>query len=212
MNRKKLVLCLLLLALAGSLVYSFLHGPKEQRVATLKFRPGSVATAPRKTAAPASRAETDDASVHIAALDRELSRFSGYRRNIFSPIFREEVKLHPFRPLPPPPKPVAPPPPSASLPAPPPAPAPPTADEIASNELAKFTFLGFLAKDGAKTVFLSSNAEIFLAKKGTHLGQKFVVSDLTDDAITIKTIAGGRELVIPLVENRALSTRRASLR
>jgi hypothetical protein len=40
------------------------------------------------------------------------------------------------------------------------------------------------------------------------LGTKFQVSDLTDDAISIKTVVGGRELIIPLVENRALATRR----
>jgi len=212
MNRKKLVLCLLLFALAGAIAYSVVHSPKEQRVATLKYRPGAAAPVARKSAAPAARAGSDDSAVHLADLARELPRFSGYRRNIFSPIFKEEVKLPPFKPLPlpPPPKPVVllPPPPA---PAPPP-PVPPTADEIAAVDMSKFTFLGFLSKEGAKTVFLSSNNEIFLAKKGTHLGQKYVVSDLTDDAITIKSVAGSRELVIPLVENRALSTRRTSLR
>ena len=211
MNRKKLVLCLLLVALAGALAYSVVHSPKEQRVATLKYRPGAAAPAARKAAAIAPRAEADGSALHLAALDRELPRFSGFRRNIFSPIFKEEVKLPPFKPLPLPPKPVVLPPVPAPPP-PPPAPAPPSADDLAAADLAKFTFLGFLSKDGAKTVFLSSNNEIFLAKKGTHLGQKYVVTALTDDAITIKSVAGSRELVIPLVENRALSTRRTSLR
>ena len=211
MNRKKLVLCLLLIALAGSLVYSVLRSPKQQRVATLKYRPGAVAPAARKSAPQPAAAVADDQSVHLAALDQELPRFSGYRRNIFSPIFREEVKLPPFKPLPLPPKPVPLPAQSQMLPAPPPA-APPTEEEVAASEMAKFTFLGFLKKDGARTVFLSSNSEIFLAKKGSFLTPKYQVSDLTDDAITIKSVAGGRELVIPLLENRALSTRRTSLR
>jgi hypothetical protein len=210
MNRKKLVLCLLLIALAGSLVYSVLRSPKQQRVATLKYRPGAAAPAARKSAPRPAAVGADDQSVHLAALDQQLPRFSGYRRNIFSPIFREEVKLPPFKPLPLPPKPVALPAPP-SMPPPPPPP-PPTAEELAASEMAKFTFLGFLKKDGARTVFLSSNNEIFLAKKGSFLSPKYQVSDLTDDAITIKSVAGGRELVIPLVENRALSTRRTSLR
>ena len=210
MNRKKLVLCLLLLVLAGSITYSVLHSPKEERVANLKYRPGSTAPAPRKGAAVPARNAVRDSEVHLALLDRALPRFSGYRRNIFSPIFREEVKLPPFKPLPPPPKPVAAPPTSPPpVPAPP---APPTEDQLAAAEMAKFTFLGFLKKDGAKTVFLSSNNEIFLAKKGTMLGLKYQVSDLTDDAITIKSTAGGRELVIPLVENKALGTGRTSVR
>ena len=213
MNRKKLVLCLLLIALAGSIVYSVLHSPKEQRVAILKYRPGAVAPVARKSAPQPAATGGDDQSVHLALLDRELPRFSGYRRNIFRPIFSEEVKLPPFKPLPLPPKPVAlpAPPPMPSAPAPPP-PAPPTAEEVAASEMAKFTFLGFLKKDGARTVFLSSNNEIFLAKKGSFLTPKYQVSDLTDDAITIKMVAGGRELVIPLLENRALGTRRTSLR
>ncbi|HEY5512847.1 MAG TPA: type II secretion system protein PulP, partial [Geomonas sp.] len=166
----------------------------------------------RKGAAPLP--EADDAKVHLELLDREAPRFSGYRRNIFSPIFKEEVKLPPFKPLPPPPRPVLPlPPPPPAPPAPAPAPPPaPTAEDIAAGELAKFTFLGFLKKNGERTVFLSSNNEIFLAKKGSNLGTKFQVTDLTEDAITIKSVAGGRELVIPLLENRALSTRRTSQR
>ena len=121
------------------------------------------------------------------------------------------MKLPPFKPLPPPPRPVVAP--APSLPAPPaPPPAPPTAEEIAAGEMAKFTFLGFLKNGDQKTVFLSANNEIFLAKKGTNLGPKYQVSDLTDDAITVKSLAGGRELVIPLVENKALSTRRTSTR
>ena len=211
MNRKKLALCLLLLAFAGSLAYGVLCSPKQQRVATLKYRPGAAAPAVRKGAAAPARGAGAESAVHLALLDRALPRFSGYRRNLFSPIFREEVKLPPFKPLPLPPKPVAPPPPSPPPPPPPP-PAAPTEDQLAASEMAKFTFLGFLKKDGAKTVFLSSNNEIFLAKKGTNLGPKYQVSDLTDDAITIKSIASGRELVIPLVENRPLSSRRTSIR
>jgi hypothetical protein len=216
MNRKIQVLCVLLVVLAGSLVYSFLHSPKEQRVTVLKNPPGGAATATRKIAPAPAGNVGDDTGVHLALLDRELPRFSGFRRNIFSPIFREELKLPPFKPLPLP----LPPRPVVALPPPPqppqPVQVPPTPEQAAAQadavELAKFTFLGFLKKDGAKTVFLSSNNEIFLAKKGSNLGQKYLVSDLTDDSLTIKSIVGGRELVIPLVENRALSTRRTSTR
>jgi len=211
MNRKKLVLCLLLLVLVASIAYSVWRTPRQQRVAALKYRPGAAALTVRKGIAPPPRGEADDARVHIELLDRELPRYSGFRRNIFSPIFREELKLPPFKPLAPPPRPVLPlPPPPPPLPVQAPPPPPPTVDEIAARELAKFTFLGFLKKDGARTVFLSSNNEIFLAKKGSNLGTRYQVTDLTADAITIKMLAGGRELVIPLVENRALSTRRSS--
>jgi hypothetical protein len=213
MNRQKLILCLLMVALAGAIVYAVLRSPTEQRAATLTYRPGVAAPVTVKNPARAAQAAAPGGRLHLALLDRQMPRFAGFRRNIFSPIFSEEVKLPPFKPLPPPPKPVKialPPPPQAPPPAlPPPA---PTEEQIAAGELAKFTFLGFLKQGGSRTVFLSTNNEIFLAKKGTTLLSKFQVSDLTDDAITIKTIVGGRELVIPLVENRALSMRNTSLR
>lgn len=212
MNRQKLVLCLLLLVFAGAVLYSFLRSPKQQ-VVPLKNRPGTVASvAKNKGVAAAPKSSAGDSGLHLELLNREQPPFAGYRRNIFSPIFSEEVKAPPFKPLPPPPRPVAPPPPPPPAPVQPPPPPPPSPEEIANqlaeSELARFTFLGFLKKDGEKTVFLSSNNEIFLAKKGSNLGQKFQVANLTEDTITIRSVVGGREIVIPLVENRALSTRR----
>lgn len=212
MNRQKLILTLLLVALVGSIVYSYLRAPKQETVATLKNRPGAAATVLRKGNAPAAKAPAaDNSEVHLALLERSMPGFSGFRRNIFSPVFRDEKKQAPLK-LPPPPPPVKLPPlpqPAASAPPapPPPPPPPPTEEELANVELGKFTFLGFLKKNGEKTVFLSKNNEIFLAKKGSKLGPKFQVTDLGEDAITIKSVAGGRELVIPLLENRALSTR-----
>ena len=209
MNRQKLLLCLLLLILAGSVGYNILRAPKQQRVAQLKYRPGAPAQTAGKKGAAAPKGEAD-ARVRLDLLDRELPRFAGFQRNIFSPIFRDESKPPPFKPLPPPPPPVKAPPP---LPQPvqAPAPPPPSKEQIAESELAKFVFLGFLKQNGEKTVFLSRNNEIFLGKKGSSLGPKVRVTDLTDDAITIKSVDGGREIVIPLVENRAL-TRRTSKR
>ena len=209
MNRQKLVLTLLLVVLAGSLAYSFIRAPRQQKVATLKNRPGAAATVIRKGSAPAPEGVADNGDVHLALLDRNVPGFNGFRRNIFSPIFKDEkTPPVPLKLLPPPPpvKLPPPPPPAAATPQPPP-PAPPTEEQLADAELGKFTFLGFLKKNGEKTVFLSKNNEVFLAKKGSKLGPKFQVTDLSDDAITIKSVAGGRELVIPLLENRALSTR-----
>lgn len=214
MNRQKLALALLLLALAGSLVYSFLRAPKQQQVATLKNRPGVAATVVREGKKGAAAPKGDQTGrVHLELLDRDQPGFAGFRRNIFTPVFKDEMKPAPLK-LPPPPPPVKlpPPPPPAPMPAQvaPPPPVPPTEEQKDAIELAKFTFLGFLKKNGERTVFLSSNNEIFLAKKGSSVGTKFQVTDLTDDAITIKSVSGGRELVIPLVENRSLSTRRTS--
>jgi hypothetical protein len=217
MNRKKQLLAVLALIFVCSLVYSFLRSPRQQQVTTLKYQPGAVAKVPRKGTPSSAKAVGDGSKLHLDLLNRETPRSSGYRRNLFSPIFREEVKAPPFKPLPPPPKPFKPLPPApkpnqgaAAAPPPPPPPPPPTPEQLADQELAKFTFLGFLKKGQEKTVFLSSNNEIFLAKKGSKIGSRFVVSDLSDDSITIRSVPEGRELVIPLMENKALGTRRTS--
>ncbi|GFO70265.1 type II secretion system protein PulP [Geomonas limicola] len=214
MNRQKLVLCLLILMLVAAIGYALLRSPKEQHVAALTYRTGTAA-APRKPAqaptrpAPGAPAAAESQSqVHLALLDQDRGRSAGFRRNLFSPIFKEEVKLPPFKPvpLPLPPKPVALPPPPP-VPVAPPPPPPPTEEDLIGREMAKFTFLGFLKKGDERTVFLSKDREIFLAKKGSTLAGKYQVSGLTDDAITIKSLSGGKEVVIPLVENRSLVRR-----
>jgi hypothetical protein len=219
MNRQKLILALLLVALVGAIIYAVVRSPKQQRVATLKYRPGAVATVPRRGAAAAPTAAAAGQEVHLAQLDREQTRTSGYRRNIFTPIFHEEVTLPPFKPLPPPPRSPRglppPPPPSGGAGqgqmAPPPPP-PPTPRDIDQQELSRFSFLGFLKKNGDKTVFLSRDNEIFLARKGATIANKFIVSDLTDDALTLQSPATGAELVIPLLDNQAVSSRRTTRR
>lgn len=211
MNRQKLLLSLLLAILAVSIVYSYLRSPKQQEAAA-PAQSGTRSAAVKKGSGAPPDVSGDTSMLHLELLEQEQPRSAGYRRNIFSPIFRDEVKQPPFKPLPPPPRPLPAPPPPAPAPVQPPPPAP-TAEELARQaadaELAKFVFLGFLQKNGQKTVFLSKNGEIFLAKKGTVLANQFRVTDLTDDAITIRSDAGSREIVIPLVEMRALSTRRA---
>ncbi len=208
MNRQKLVLSLLLLVLAGSVGYSFLRSPRQQEVAALKNRPGMVASVSRNKKAPVQPAAVDNKSVHLAQLDQVQPGFTGFKRNIFSPIFKEEAP--PALKLPPPPPPVKlpplPPPMPQAQPAPPPPP-PPTQAQVDESEMAKFVFLGYLKKNGEKTVFLSRNNEIILAKKGTKLGSRFQVTDLTDEVLTIKSLTTDQQMVIPLVENRSLARR-----
>jgi hypothetical protein len=208
MNRQKLVLFLLLLVLAGSVGYSLLRSPRQQEVATLKNRPGMTASVLRSKKAPAQKEVADSRSVHLAQLDQELSSFSGFRRNIFSPIFKGEAP--PALKLPPPPPPVKLPPPPPPMPVAqpmPPPPPPPTQAQVDEAEMGKFIFLGYLKKNGEKTVFLSKNNEIILAKKGSKLGSRFQVTDLTEEALTIKSLTTDQQMVIPLVENRSLARR-----
>jgi len=196
MNRQKVILAAVLALFAISLVYSFTHQPSLKTVATLKYTPGTTADASRQV-----NRLRDDTKLHLELLDQELPRFSGFRRNIFQPIFHDEIKslpilAKPTLPIPPPPTP-------APLPPPPPAPAP----DPVRTEIARFTFLGFLQKDNRKIVFLSRDKDIVLAKKGDKIAGKYEVANITDEALTINLPASGEQIVIPLVENKPLRSR-----
>lgn len=207
MNRKKLTLAILLILLFFAILYSVLSQPKVKRAGSLKFQgkgaAGSVSNS--KAFINASSAQIDDTKLHLSILDRELSPFSGVRRNIFSPIFHEDAKPESKSssgrinlPVPPPP-PMIP-----SFPPVPPASQIPETTPL-QRDMARFTFLGFLKKDDKKTIFLSSDKEIFLVKKGDTIAGKYEVANLTEDALTIHPLGDGGEIIIPLVENRALA-------
>lgn len=200
MNRQKVLLALLLLLFCGAVVTSYFRMPEQKSVAQLKYAPGAVAE-PRAKGQPQT---TGDDRLRLDLLDQQKDRFSGYKRNIFKPVFHEEQKALPVLPPPPPPKklPLPPPakPPTVATPTPPPV-AQPTPIQ---RDMAAFTFLGFLKKGDRKTIFLSSNKEIFLARKGDRLAGKYDVSTITDEALVI-TSPDGAEIVIPLVENRPLA-------
>ena len=203
MNRQKMILAILLVLLVLAIIYSFARQPRPKRAKSLKYTPGAVAVS-KPTSNAAGAVRTDDKKLHLELLDKEFPHFSGFRRNIFKPIFHEELKL-PVATSPPsvrPTLPVPPPPPSPSLP-------PPLPQQIVEatpiqRDMARFTFLGFLKKDNKKTIFLSSDKEIYLVKKGDTIAGKYEVSNLTEEALTIHPLIDGGEIIIPLVENRAL--------
>lgn len=207
MNRQKLTLAILLVLLVLAVMYSVFGGPQSKKAATTPASPrqtGTKATAP-KAFSHSTSAQKNDKKLHLALLDREYPKFSGFRRNLFAPIFHEEQKAEPRPsgsiklPVPPPPPPIKPGPPPVSPGVQVPEPTP------LQREMAKFTFLGFLKKDNKKTIFLSSGKEIFLVKRGDTIAGKYEVSNLTDEALTIHPLGEEGEIVIPLVENRALA-------
>ncbi|UFS70870.1 type II secretion system protein PulP [Geomonas sp. RF6] len=209
MNRKKQILAILLVVFAGAIIYSVVRFPKQQRIGSVPPRPApQPARRPAPAAAPARPAPAGRGErLHLEVLNREGGSTT-VRRDLFAPIFRDEVKSAPFKPLPPPPKPL-PLPPKSQLPeqpqaqpqqAPPPGPPPPP-------PMPNFTFLGFLKKGGEQRVFISSEKEIYVVKKGSIIAGNYEVTNLTDDAITIASRSGAGEVVIPLVEHRGLTPR-----
>ena len=210
MNRQKQVLFILVIVLLLSMVYSYYRMPVQKR----QPKPANVAgVAPPAAngkvvaaAKPATGVTAESDQLQLALLDKQESKFRGFKRNLFKPIFREEVKIKPLPPPPPAPpqrsilpssKPAATPPTTTA--------GPPTAVETAKQEIGRLRFLGFLRKDTRKTIFLAEGSEIFLVRKGDKIAGRYQVTALTDDAITITVLADKSDLVFPLVESRALS-------
>ena len=198
MNRKKMVLALLLVIFAISLAYSLLRRSQQRTLDKLKYTPSLKADYARI----ADRSQ-DGKKLRLDLLDRELPRFSGFRRNIFRPLFSEEMNLSPVAS-------------KHGLPAspPPPAPAPQpvvkSPAQIAMEDVGRFTFLGYLQKGNSRTIFLSRDNEIILARKGDKIAGKYEVAAISEEVLTINLLQGGEQIVIPLQQNRALGRASAS--
>lgn len=199
MNRQRAILAALVLLFAASLVYSVIRMPQQQRVAKLTYQPGMTA----KPVKAGEGNDSDVARVRLDLLERGSASLPSSGRNIFRSLFAgaSEKKLIPLPPPPPPPVTIVELPPAATTPQ-------VAAPTPLQREMATFTFLGFLKKDNRKTIFLSNDKEIFVVKKGDKISGKYDVTGLTEDAITITSVASGGEIVIPLVENRPLAAPR----
>ncbi|QEM67894.1 hypothetical protein FO488_06810 [Geobacter sp. FeAm09] len=209
MNRQRLILFILLIALVAAVIWSFWATPRPKVAPTLKYAPGQRGAAGSGTPgrpAPPPALPSDARILRLGLLDQGQDLFKGYRRNIFKPLFVDEIKVMQNRaaalkqvkppPLPPPP-------------APPPKIAPPLtpAEERAQQtrrELARFVFKGFLSKDQQKTIFLSKDSAIFLVKKGDIFEKRYKAASITEQALTIQVTDTGEEIVIPLMENLSL--------
>ncbi len=192
MNRQRLILAILLALLICAVGYSFFRFPHQERVESS----GAPAAVPAKKS---NHTPGMEGRVRLDLLERNGAGFTGFKKNIFAPIFRDLSKLPPVKRVTP-----APPPPPPPLPPPPPPVALPTVSPL-ERELAQFTFLGLLEKERKKTIFLSKNKEIFLVKKGDRIAGKYEATAITDDALTIRVLGGeNTEIVIPLVDNQTL--------
>jgi hypothetical protein len=210
MNRQKLTLFILLIVLVLAVVWSFMSVPRQKTVRTLKYAPGQKqATVITAAATPAANAATqtsapatagDERTLRLDLLEREQSGFKGYRRNIFKPLFMDEIRLMKQKALafkPPPIPPVAVPPPVF-------VPPPVAQPETLQSTLARFVFLGYLKKDNRKTIFLSKDNDIILVRKGDKFAGRYEAKSVTDQALTIVAIDSGEEIIIPLLENQPL--------
>lgn len=203
MNRKRLTLIILLLLLLLALLYAFWGTPRQGRVTDSAAKEKiSVSNEPRKVSERRGKSqETLLPRLKTELLDRKPEPYGGVHRDLFY-SFRGDLPevVEPIVPIvdePPPPPPVVEPPPMVAP--------PPTLQQIAARELARFTFLGFLKKGTEKTIFLSSEGEIFLVHQGDRFGRKneFLVTGVTPNELVIRQEEVG-EIKISLVDQEPL--------
>jgi hypothetical protein len=202
MNRQKLLLLILLALLAVALIWSYFHIPRQKTVSDLKIAPGQQPASP-VTGRPAAGVPGGSSSLRLDLLGRELSAFKGYRRNLFKPIFVDEIKLMKLRSAA-----IRPALPPIALPAKIMPVQPVVSTEPPKRELARFTFLGFLKKDNRRTIFLARDKDIILVKKGDTFAGRYQAASITEQALTIQVTDTGEEIVIPLIDNQSLGSMR----
>jgi len=197
MNRQRLILFVLVILFGVAALWSYSAIPRLKTVSTLpgksvqSVKPVVVATTDK-----AGRIADDGTKLKISLLDGENAVFKGYRRNIFKPIFVDELKMNKQKAVaikPPPPKVVPP-------------PVQPVITQPESAPLAHFTFLGFLKKGMVKTIFLTKDKDILLVKKGDKVAGRYVATEISDQALTLTDTDNGDAIVIPLIEDRPLAT------
>lgn len=204
MNRQRLALFILVIVFALAAAWSYRSMPRLKTVG-----PSGGARSPQAAPPAAEQNGTADKRapqeparfLRLDLVEHAPQGFKGYRRNLFQPLFVDEVKamkqkasaVKPLVPL----KPVVDP---KSIE--PPKPAQP---EALQRELARFTFLGFLKKGDQKTIFLSKDKDIVLVRAGEKFGGRYEVSSITDQALTILVPDTGEEIVIPLLESKPLA-------
>lgn len=194
MNRQRLILFILVVLFGVAALWSYSAMPRQKTVSTLTFKPGQQA---KPVAVGKSIRGADDGSrLKLGLLDKEQPEFSGYRRNIFKPVFTDEFKIVKQMAV------------AIKPPQSPKVVAPPVAPPVAqpeSAQLARFTFLGFLKKGAVKTIFLAKEKDILLVKKGDKVAGRYEATDISDQALTLTVTDTGDEIVIPLIENRPLA-------
>lgn len=197
MNRQRLILFILVITFGFAVLWSYRAMPRTKTVSTLTYKPGQ----PAKSAVAAAvtdktaRVPDDGTRLKTGLLDTELSGFDGYRRNIFKPVFVDEVKITRQK--------------AVAVKPSPKVPTSPAAQMIIKPEaaaLARFTFLGFLKKGSLKTIFLAKDKDIILVKQGDIVAGRYEATDISDQALTLTATDSGDEIVIPLIENKPLAT------
>ena len=193
MNRKHMILAALLGVLALCMLYAYLATPRLEKApprSTSKRKPPAFAKTPDKLQSKVSQDRID-----FTFLKADEQEFPGTTRDVFrfvqrrpevTPVVIEEPEIQESPPVV--------------------IEEPMVPIEVVQRSLAQFTFLGFLDKDGEKTVFLSSEGSLFLAKRGEKFGndREFTVEDISGNLLLVRPEGHEFLIDIPLIEQQKL--------
>ena len=193
MNRKHTILAALLGVLVLCMLYAYLATPRLEKApprSASKRTRSAVAKSPDKLQSKVSQDRID-----FTFMEAEEQEFQGATRDVFRFVQRR-------------PEPTAVVVEEPEVQAPPPVviEEPMVPIEVVQQTLAQFTFLGFLDKGGEKTVFLSSEGSLFLAKRGEQFGldMEFTVEDISGDLLLVRPEGRDFLIDIPLIEQQKL--------
>lgn len=190
MNRKRVLLIVLLALLVLCIGYAYLTMPRLEkappRVASERGKPVTSRTV--------SRSADAESRIHLARA--EPLKFNGAERDIFrfKQRYQPTVSANPHQ---------------ASAPVVAPADSVPEVVSFATvqAELSRFTFIGFMDKAGVKSVFLTSGGTLFIAKRGEAFGvdQEFLVAAIDGNLLKVKRSGLDSLVEIPLIEKQKLA-------
>lgn len=166
LSRETRILIILLLVLAGLIVYRIATREEPKRVKELTYKSGVRSREPGIGTNGRSLVKKAD----ILKTEKK-GPYRGVIRNPFQPLYPPE---------PPPPVIL----PKLSAPAPSFPVMTSKGPSPAQIEAGKVKFLGFLQKEGDRKVFLSREKEVFIVKKGDGIGN-LQVGEITDNSVTL---------------------------
>ena len=198
MNRQRLILFILVIFFGIAALWSYSAIPRFKTVSQTPSETGRQAKPALAATDNKPAHDTDDGTIlKIGLLDKESTGFKGYRRDLFKPIFVDAMKILKQNAVTIKPPPIM-----------PPVQVQPVVTQPEIAPLARFTFLGFLKKGTARTVFLAKDKDILLVKIGDKIAGRYEATDISDQALTLTVTDTGDKIVIPLIENRHLAPAR----
>lgn len=185
-DRTKLIVALVLVAVAAVLVARWLFAGTESPRAAVAATPTAVSAPPATPVRPSSRGKRNTTAV--SSLDPTLRfdwlkasedvAYEGHGRN----IFRAEIEI---------PKPVAPPVPDQAVNTPPPGPPPPPPITL--------KFFGYANHPGERRrVFLEQNGDIFVAHEGDIVDRRYKILRIMPNAVEVEDVLNNNRQSIPL--------------